>query len=32
MTEKPDFNNPNMPLDTLMSIWPETITVQCGIV
>ncbi|MEH6829444.1 MAG: DUF1858 domain-containing protein [Sulfitobacter sp.] len=27
MTEKPNFNDPNMSLDTLMSIWPETITV-----
>lgn len=25
--KKPDFNDPNMSLDTLMSIWPETIAV-----
>ncbi len=27
MTKKPDINDPDMSLDMLMSIWPETITV-----
>lgn len=27
MTKKTDFNNPDMSLDTLMSVWPETIAV-----